>query len=73
MSRLSYVVRVPSGVYYFRRVIPPALRPLMPEPWRGKSVWKVSGTYRGKLLQWEGRSPNVAAARWRDHAHISTL
>jgi hypothetical protein len=42
VSRLSYVVRVPSGVYYFRRAIPPALRPLMPEPWRGKSVWKVS-------------------------------
>jgi hypothetical protein len=40
---------------------------------KSKSVWKVSGTYKGKLLQWEGRSPNIAAARWRDHAHYSTL
>jgi hypothetical protein len=40
---------------------------------KSKSVWKVSGTYKGRLLQWEGRSVNIAAARWRDHAHISTL
>ncbi|WP_010685652.1 hypothetical protein [Methylobacterium mesophilicum] len=40
---------------------------------KSKAVWKVSGTYKGKLLQWEGRSANIAAARWRDHAHISTL
>lgn len=40
---------------------------------KSKSVWRVSGTYKGKLLRWEGRSPNIAAARWRDHAHISTL
>jgi hypothetical protein len=40
---------------------------------KSKSVWRVSGTYKGKLLQWEGRSPNIAAARWRNHAHISTL
>jgi hypothetical protein len=40
---------------------------------KSKSVWKVSGTYRGKFLQWEGRNPNSAAARWREHAHYSTL
>lgn len=40
---------------------------------KSKSVWRVSGTYKGKLLQWEGRSANIAAARWRDHAHISSL
>lgn len=38
-----------------------------------KSGWKVSGIYKGKLLQWEGRSSTIAAARWRDHAHVSTL
>ncbi|WP_298960301.1 DUF6538 domain-containing protein [uncultured Methylobacterium sp.] len=42
MSRLSYVVRLPSGVYYFRRAIPPALRSFMPDPWRGKTAWKES-------------------------------
>ena len=42
VSHISYLVQVPSGVYYLRRVIPPALRPFMPEPWRGKSVWKLS-------------------------------
>ncbi|UYW31960.1 hypothetical protein [Methylorubrum extorquens] len=40
---------------------------------KSKSVWKVSGAYKGKLLQWEGRSPNIAAARWREHARYLTL
>jgi hypothetical protein len=40
---------------------------------KSKSVWRVSGTYKGRVLRWEGRSVNIAAARWRDHAHISTL
>ena len=40
---------------------------------KSKSVWKVSGTYKGKLLQWEGRSANIAAARWREHARYSSL
>ena len=40
---------------------------------KSKAVWKVTGAYRGKLLQWEGRTANAAAARWREHAHYSTL
>lgn len=40
---------------------------------KSKAVWRVSGVYRGKLLHWEGRSATGAAARWREHAHYSTL
>ncbi|MHC2109156.1 hypothetical protein [Methylobacterium sp. CM6246] len=40
---------------------------------QSKSVLRVSGTNKGKFLQWEGRNPNSAAAKWREHAHYSTL
>ena len=40
---------------------------------KSKAVWKATGAYRGKLLQWEGRTANAAASRWREHAHYSTL
>lgn len=39
---MSYLSRYPSGVYFFRRAIPPALRPFMPGGLRGKANWKRS-------------------------------
>jgi hypothetical protein len=40
---------------------------------KSKAVWRVSGTYRGKLVQREGKRPNVAVVRWREHAHEFAL
>jgi integrase len=42
MALMSYLIRDQHGTYYFRRIIPPALRPFMPDPWTGKSAWKVT-------------------------------
>jgi len=42
MALMSYLTRDRLGTYYFRRVIPPALRPFMPPPWVGKREWKRS-------------------------------
>jgi hypothetical protein len=59
MALMTYLVRDHHGTYYFRRVIPAALRNFMPEPWATKTAWKASlgtkdpGTakrsYTGKL------------------------
>jgi hypothetical protein len=35
---------------------------------KSKTVWKASGTYRGKLVQREGKRANGAVARWREYA-----
>lgn len=42
MALMSYLLKDQHGTYYFRRVIPPALRPFMPGPWTGKREWKRS-------------------------------
>lgn len=42
MALMSYLLKDRHGTYYFRRVIPPALRPFMPAPWNGKANWKRS-------------------------------
>ena len=42
MALMSYLIRDRLGTYYFRRVVPPALRPFMPAPWTGKANWKAS-------------------------------
>ncbi len=42
MALMSYLIRDAAGTYYFRRVISAALRPFMPAPWTGKTVWKRS-------------------------------
>lgn len=42
MALMSYLIRDRLGTYYFRRVIPPGLRALMPAPWTDKANWKVS-------------------------------
>ncbi len=39
---MTYTARDRHGTYYFRRTIPPALRPFMPPPWTGKTEWKAS-------------------------------
>lgn len=40
---------------------------------KSKSVWKVSGSYKGKLVQREGRRPHDAIARWREYARNGAL
>lgn len=40
MALMSHMIKDRHGTYYARRVIPPALRPFMPEPWQGKSEWR---------------------------------
>lgn len=40
MALMSYLLKDQNGTYYFRRVIPAALRPFMPSPWQGKANWK---------------------------------
>lgn len=42
MALMTYLLRDRHGTYYFRRVIPPELRPFMPAPWQGKANWKRS-------------------------------
>lgn len=42
MALMTYLLRDRHGTYYFRRVIPPELRPFMPAPWLGKANWKRS-------------------------------
>ncbi len=39
---MTYLIKDRHGTYYFRRVIPPALRPFMPTPWCGKANFKRS-------------------------------
>ena len=39
---MTYLLKDRHGTYYFRRVIPPALRPFMPPPWAGKANFKLS-------------------------------
>lgn len=40
MALMTYLLKDRNGTYYFRRVIPPELRPFMPAPWEGKANWK---------------------------------
>ena len=42
MALMTYLIKDRHGTYYFRRVIPPALRPFMPDPWGGKANYKRS-------------------------------
>jgi len=42
MALMTYLIRDHHGTYYFRRVIPDALRTFMPEPWVEKTAWKVT-------------------------------
>ena len=42
MALMTYLIKDRHGTYYFRRVIPPALRPFMPPPWAGKANFKLS-------------------------------
>lgn len=42
MALMSYLLKDRHGTYYFRRIVPPALRPFMPAPWTGKVEWKQS-------------------------------
>ena len=53
MARMTYRVQDRHGTYYFRRIVPKALRPFMPAPWTGKSAWTKSlGTKeQGKAKQ----------------------
>ena len=42
MALMTYLSKDRHGTYYFRRVIPPALRPFMQQPWTGKANFKTS-------------------------------
>ena len=42
MALMTYLLKDRHGTYYFRRVIPPDLRPFMPPPWQGKANFKRS-------------------------------
>jgi hypothetical protein len=42
MALMTYLLKDRHGTYYFRRVIPAALRPFMPSPWCGKANFKRS-------------------------------
>jgi hypothetical protein len=42
MALMTYLLRDRHGTYYFRRVIPAALRPFMTSPWTGKTNFKRS-------------------------------
>jgi hypothetical protein len=42
MALMTYLLKDRHGTYYFRRVVPPALRAFMPAPWRGKANFKRS-------------------------------
>ena len=39
---MTYLLKDRHGTYYFRRVIPPDLRPFMPPPWQGRANFKRS-------------------------------
>jgi integrase len=57
MALMSHLLKDRHGTYYTRRIIPPALRPFMPEPWKGKSEWKRTlGTKDPK----EAKRANIA-------------
>ena len=57
MALMSHLIKDRDGTYYTRRIIPPALRPFMPEPWRGKTEWKRTlGTKDPK----EAKRANIA-------------
>jgi hypothetical protein len=42
MALMTYLLKDRHGTYYFRRVVPPDMRPFMPPPWRGKANFKLS-------------------------------
>ncbi len=42
MGLMTYLSKDRHGTYYFRKAIPPALRPFMPGDRKGKAVWKRS-------------------------------
>ena len=55
MALMSYLIRDHYGTYYFRRVVPVALRVFMPEPWVGLVNYKHSlGTKDPKIAKREG-------------------
>ena len=57
MALMSHLIKDRHGTYYTRRVVPAALRPFMPEPWRGKAEWKRTlGTKDPK----EAKRANIA-------------
>jgi integrase len=54
MALMTYLLKDHHGTYYFRRVIPPDLRPFMPPPWQGRANFKRSlGTKRPALAKIE--------------------
>jgi hypothetical protein len=64
MSLMTYLLKDRHGTQYFRRVIPLALRPHMPPPWRGKANFKRTlGT----------KKPNVAKAQAEDALRECTV
>ena len=54
MALMTYLLKDRHGTYYFRRVIPPDLRPFMPLPWQHKANFKRSlGTKRPAVAKIE--------------------
>ena len=54
MALMTYLLKDRHGTYYFRRVIPSALRPFMPPPWSGKVNFKRSlGTKKPSVAKIE--------------------
>ena len=52
MALTSYILRDRLGTFYFRRVVPPELRSLMPAPWASKANRKASlGTKDPKMAK----------------------
>lgn len=39
---------------------------------KSKSVWIASGEYMGQRFSVQGRTANLAAAKWRDAAHYKS-
>jgi integrase len=54
MALMTYLLKDRRGTYYFRRVIPPDLRPFMPPPWQYKANFKRSlGTKKPSVAKIE--------------------
>ena len=54
MALMTYLLKDRHGTYYFRRVIPPDLRPFMPAPWQHKANFKRSlGTKKPSVAKIE--------------------
>jgi hypothetical protein len=54
MALMTYLLKDRHGTYYFRRVIPSAIRAFMPPPWRGKANFKVTlGTKKPAIAKVE--------------------